>query len=121
MFALAALFANSAIAHTTIQYFINDDTGADGSQTCVRQPPNNNPVQDVTSADMACNVGGTTAAADKCAVTAGSTVKVEWHHTNREQSASDADDPIAESHKGPILAYLSVSHKIQGKLKDNKH
>lgn len=56
---------------------------------------------------MACNAGGETPAPQVCAVKAGSTVIHEWHHTNREQGKSDGDDPIASSHKGPIMTYLA--------------
>jgi cellulase len=107
LFALAALFTNSAVAHTTLQWFISDATGSTGTQSCIRSPPNNNPVTDVTSSDMACNVGGTTAASDVCAITAGSSVSLEWHHTSRDAASSDSDDPIAASHKGPIITYMA--------------
>ncbi|RPB17344.1 glycoside hydrolase [Morchella conica CCBAS932] len=103
--ALASLFATQATAHTTLQYFWTDSSTS--TTECVRAPPNNNPVQDVTSADMACNVNGNVPAASVCEVTAGSTVIHEWHHTNREQGATDADDPIASSHKGPIITYMA--------------
>lgn len=49
-----------------------------GSQ-CVRMPPNNNPVTNVNSNDIRCNVGGTKGVGAKCAVKAGSTVTVEMH------------------------------------------
>jgi hypothetical protein len=48
IFALAALFASQATAHTTLQWFWPNSSSS--TQACVRQPPNNNPVQDVTSA-----------------------------------------------------------------------
>jgi cellulase len=56
---------------------------------------------------MACNVNGANPAPAVCDVTAGSTVMHEWHHENREQAATDGDDPIASSHKGPIMTYLA--------------
>lgn len=40
-----------------------------------------------------------------CSVTAGSTISVEWHHESRTQH--DSDDPIAASHKGPIMTYMA--------------
>ncbi|KAL7269476.1 hypothetical protein RUND412_007862 [Rhizina undulata] len=105
LIALAALFANQATAHTTLQWFWTDSSTS--TQDCVRLPPNNNPVTDVTSSDMACNVNGGVPAASVCSVTAGSTVIHEWHHESRAQAATDSDDPIAASHKGPIITYMA--------------
>ena len=46
---------------------------------CVRLPPSNSPVTDVTSTDIRCNVNGLTGIANKCTVAAGGTVTVEMH------------------------------------------
>lgn len=91
--ALASLFATQATAHTTLQWFWTN--ASTSTQSCVRQPPNNNPVQDVNNSAMACNINGGVPAASVCSVAAGSTVIHEWHHTNRAQGPSDLDDPIA--------------------------
>lgn len=62
---LAALVA-SATAHSTFQQLWVD--GVDKEGTCIRMPPSNSPVTDVTSADIACNVGGSTGVAGLCSV-----------------------------------------------------
>lgn len=97
--------ASTAQAHSMLQWFWPTNTLAGSTQSCVRQVPNNFPVEDVTSASMACNVNGNVPASTVCGVTAGSTVKVEWHHVSRAQKGGD--DPIASSHKGPIISYLA--------------
>jgi len=102
-----ALLAGSAQAHTVLQWFWPDNTMAGSTQSCVRMPPSNSPIENVSSSDMSCNVNGNVPAASVCNVSAGSTVKVEWHHTNRQQGPQDGDDPIASSHKGPIIFYLA--------------
>ncbi|KAL9090653.1 MAG: hypothetical protein Q9165_005141 [Trypethelium subeluteriae] len=73
--------------------------------TCVRLPPSNNPVTDVTSTDIRCNVGGTTGVAGKCAVTAGQTVTVEMHQQPGDRSC--ADEAIGGDHYGPVQVYMS--------------
>ncbi|EOD52980.1 putative glycoside hydrolase family 61 protein [Neofusicoccum parvum UCRNP2] len=40
-------------------------------------------------------------------IPAGATVTAEWHHTLAGYSATDGDDPISASHKGPVIAYLA--------------
>ncbi len=45
-------------------------------------------------------------------VPAGSQVTAEWHHTLAGADPTDPADPIDASHKGPILAYLSVSRSF---------
>ncbi|KAK2756192.1 hypothetical protein FQN54_005600 [Arachnomyces sp. PD_36] len=101
LYATTALcLAGLASAHTTLQYAFVDSTETDG---IVRMVSTNNPIQDVTSSDMACNVGGTSPAGSTAEVAAGGTVSVEWHHESRDSEA------IADSHKGPILTYLGAT------------
>jgi len=102
---VAAVFAATAHGHSMLQWFWPDNTMGTSTMSCVRQAPNNSPVENVDSNAIACNVNGNVPAASVCAVRAGSTVKVEWHHVNRSQKGGD--DPIAESHKGPIISYLA--------------
>ncbi|KAL0636603.1 hypothetical protein Q9L58_004448 [Maublancomyces gigas] len=92
---LSLLVAASAVqAHTTLQY-INDSTAP------IRRPSSNNPIQNVGSTDLACNVNGANPVTAKLSVAAGSSVTLEWHHETR---TSQAIDP---SHKGPVLTYLA--------------
>ncbi|KAF9697811.1 hypothetical protein EKO04_004152 [Ascochyta lentis] len=102
-FAMAA--AQLASAHTTFQSFVID--GKDqGHHFAVRTPSNgNNPILDVTSTAMICNGG--TKAEDTLEVAAGSEISFQWHHSDPATVSGDADEPIAASHKGPIMVYIA--------------
>ncbi|KAM7193038.1 putative endo-beta-1,4-glucanase [Naviculisporaceae sp. PSN 640] len=76
----------------------------DYGSTCVRMPPNNSPVTDVTSPNMACNAGGSTGVSGTCEVAAGSTFTVEMHQHNSRDCATEA---IGGNHFGPVLIYMS--------------
>ncbi|RDW73012.1 putative endo-beta-1,4-glucanase D [Coleophoma cylindrospora] len=97
--------ASAATAHTTIwNIWLNDvDQGVGNSAAgYIRSPPNNNPVKDITSSDMTCNVNNV-ATAKTVSVAAGDKVTLEWHH----DSNSASDDIIASSHKGPVMVYIA--------------
>ncbi|KAF2204117.1 hypothetical protein GQ43DRAFT_205631 [Delitschia confertaspora ATCC 74209] len=105
--ALLALAAASrlALCHTTVHaIFVNDvDQGAGNSASgYIRSPPNNNPITDVQSSAMTCNVNNA-ATAKTIDVKGGDKITFEWHHDSRTAS----DDIIAGSHKGPILTYIA--------------
>ncbi|RWA05537.1 hypothetical protein EKO27_g9566 [Xylaria grammica] len=68
-------------------------------------PPNNNPVTNVNSNDIRCNVGGTRGVGAKCAAKAGSTVTVEMHAQPGDRSCSS--EAIGGAHYGPVNVYLS--------------
>ncbi|PBP28067.1 Cellulose-binding protein [Diplocarpon rosae] len=92
-------------AHTTIyNILVNDvDQGLGNSAAgYIRSPPNNNPVKDVTSKDMTCNVNNVPTA-KTIDVAAGDKITLQWHHDNNLPT----DDIIASSHKGPVMAYLA--------------
>jgi cellulase len=58
--------ASVVFSHATFQdLWVN---GVDKVSTCVRLPPSNNPVTDVTSNDLRCNVGGTVGISGVCTV-----------------------------------------------------
>ncbi|KAH6630970.1 glycoside hydrolase [Chaetomium sp. MPI-SDFR-AT-0129] len=82
--------------------------GADqGSLTALRAPNNNNPVQDVTSSDMICGQSGSTSQT-VLEVKAGDKIGAWYQHViGGEQFPGDEDNPIAKSHKGPVMAYLA--------------
>jgi len=86
-----ALLSTTTLAHQNLhQLWINDVTP--GYQTGIRMPPSNSPVEDVTSANMACNVPSTTAGPVETVEAAeGDTIKVQW-----DQSG----------HPGPITHFL---------------
>ncbi|KAF1843886.1 carbohydrate-binding module family 1 protein [Cucurbitaria berberidis CBS 394.84] len=94
-----------AAAHTTVwEAFVNGKGQGVGNKAggYIDSPPNNNPLVDVTSKDMECNVASVKATS---AITAagGDEITFEWHHDNNQAS----DDIIATSHHGPILVYAS--------------
>ncbi|KAJ8108505.1 hypothetical protein OPT61_g8124 [Boeremia exigua] len=102
-FALAAAAAPLASAHATFQSFVVD--GQEVGSKAVRVPAKGNtPITDVTSTDMNCNGGA--AATETFEVAAGSELTFQWHH-NTGYSAGDPDEPIAASHKGPIMVYIA--------------
>ncbi|KAL2140262.1 hypothetical protein VTI28DRAFT_4017 [Corynascus sepedonium] len=82
--------------------------GADqGSLTGLRAPNNNNPVQDVSSQDMICGQSGSTSDV-VIEVKAGDRIGAWYQHViGGAQFPNDPDNPIAPSHKGPVMAYLA--------------
>ncbi|KAJ7178334.1 glycosyl hydrolase family 61-domain-containing protein [Mycena crocata] len=109
----AALFLLPALArahcaylsspHFTLQYVWSN--GVDGGyNNYVRIPPNNNPVTDVTSTDLTCNVGGLTGAGVATLnVPAGANLTFEWH----QHAQRTGEDAISGGHKGPVLVYIA--------------
>ncbi|KAF2500872.1 hypothetical protein BU16DRAFT_523610 [Lophium mytilinum] len=106
-FALLALAAAARLAqaHTTVYaIWVNDvDQGLGNSASgYIRSPPNNDPVKDVTSKDMTCNVNNA-ATTKTISVVGGDKITFEWHHNDRTAS----DDIIASSHLGPVMTYIA--------------
>ncbi|KAG9014635.1 hypothetical protein FRB94_011813 [Tulasnella sp. JGI-2019a] len=98
----AAYFVTAASAHATFQdFWIN---GVDQGACCVRLPLSNNPVTDVTSNDIACNVNATPTSGI-CTVPAGSTVTVEMHQQPGDRTC--ANEAIGGDHYGPMQVYLA--------------
>lgn len=103
MWAAAAFAAHEVAAHATFQdLWVN---GVDEQAICVRLPPSNSPVTDVTSTDIRCNVGGTSGISGKCAVAAGQIVTVEMHQQPGDRSC--ANEAIGGDHYGPVQVYLT--------------
>ncbi|KAK3356018.1 glycosyl hydrolase family 61-domain-containing protein [Neurospora tetraspora] len=102
---LAALVA-SASAHTIFQKV--SVNGADqGQLKGIRAPANNNPVTNVQSSDMACNAVSIKDS-NVLTVPAGAKVGHWWgHEIGGASGPNDADNPIAASHKGPVIVYLA--------------
>ncbi|KAJ8122643.1 hypothetical protein ONZ43_g1210 [Nemania bipapillata] len=98
---VSATLAFQAAGHSLFQNLWVD---VHGSQ-CVRMPANNNPVTNVNSNDIRCNVGGTRGVSGKCAVKAGSTVTVEMHAQPGDRKCSA--EAIGGAHYGPVNVYLS--------------
>ncbi|KAH8898867.1 hypothetical protein GQ53DRAFT_878088 [Thozetella sp. PMI_491] len=96
-------------AHTTMfSVWVNGKDQGDGRSKYIRSPPNNNPVKDLTSPNVACNVNGGKAGADFVPAAAGDTLTFEWYHNTR------GDDIIASSHKGPIITYITAFTESDG-------
>ncbi|KAF9651985.1 hypothetical protein BDM02DRAFT_325326 [Thelephora ganbajun] len=98
--ALAAVAATVIVevsAHTRVWsiWLSGSDQGA-GAGRYILQPPTNNPVKNLTSSDIRCNVNGYSPVATYVSTPAGGIVTTEWYHDYR------GDDIIATSHKGPI-------------------
>lgn len=103
--ATLAILASSLIvpsfAHTTVWgVWVNGVDQGDGRNQYIRSPPNNNPVKDLTSSDMICNVNNR-AVPRRVSVKAGDTLTFEWYHNTR------GDDIIATSHHGPVQVWMS--------------
>jgi cellulase len=102
----AALLTASVNAHGMWQKIkVN---GVDQGQSVGISPPSsNNPVLSVSGSSIACNTGLKKSNA-VITVPAGAKVASWFQHViGGPQSANDADNPIAASHKGPIQVYLA--------------
>ncbi|KAI0865349.1 fungal cellulose binding domain-containing protein [Xylaria cubensis] len=100
---VSATLAFQASGHSIFQNLWVD--GVDYGSQCVRMPANNNPVTNVNSNDIRCNVGGTKGVSGKCAVKAGSTVTVEMHAQPGDRKCGQ--EAIGGAHYGPVNVYLS--------------
>ncbi|EMR67821.1 putative endoglucanase ii protein [Eutypa lata UCREL1] len=89
--ASASILAAAVSAHQNFhQFWVNDESP--GFEVGIRMPPSNNPVTDVTSNDIVCNVDGTDGTGvETVAASAGDTITVQW-----DQS----------THPGPITHFL---------------
>ncbi|KAL0571426.1 hypothetical protein V5O48_010542 [Marasmius crinis-equi] len=100
-----ALLASAALAnaHFTMQYlWVN---GVDqGHNVGIRIPPNNNPVTDVTSKDITCNVNGLSGAnVNTVTIPAGANITLEWHQHDQRTG----EDPISGGHKSAVQVYIA--------------
>lgn len=82
-----------------------------GQLVGIRSPSSNNPIQNVNDGNIACNSGWVSPVSSKIIdVKGGDKVGVMWGHViGGAQVANDADNPIAHSHKGPTMFYMSVT------------
>ena len=113
--AIVATLIAKASAHSRVwSVWINGADQGAGAGRYVRQPPTNDPVKDLTSSNLRCNVNGNNAVGTYVSVAAGNTVTTEWC-TQVLPSADQrisyvhvldhnyrGDDIMATSHKGPI-------------------
>jgi len=103
--AIGLAAARLVASHATFQSIVVD--GEDqGQHFAVQSPSNaNNPIYDVSSSSMTCNGG--TAVSDFVEVAAGSSIGLQWHHNDPMTESGDNDEPIAESHHGPVMVYIA--------------
>ncbi|OJD38082.1 endoglucanase ii [Diplodia corticola] len=80
-----------------------------GLMTGVRTPTSNNPIQNVQDSNFACNSGfSSPVSSTVISVPAGAEVGAQYQHLiGGPQGPNDADNPIAASHKGPVIVYLA--------------
>ncbi|KAH9912624.1 glycoside hydrolase [Epithele typhae] len=103
LLASLATVAISAHAHFTMQY-VWDDGVDEGLNSYIRIPPNNNPVTDVTSTDLTCNVNGLSGSSvETLTIPAGSSITFEWHQHDQRTG----EDAISGGHKGPVQVYVA--------------
>ncbi|EPS40743.1 hypothetical protein H072_5397 [Dactylellina haptotyla CBS 200.50] len=90
------------LAHQNLhQFWVNGVTP--GYQVGIRMPPSNNPVTDVTSTDIVCNVNGSSGAGIAViAANAGDTIQVSW-------DLSTHPGPIVHSLFGPVSSAQSAT------------
>ncbi|CAL3968256.1 unnamed protein product [Diplocarpon coronariae] len=90
--AVVASLLSVGSAHQNFhQFWVNDVSP--GYQVSIRMPPSNNPVTDLTSNDLACNVNGNVvpSSVNTTAANEGDSIKVKWD---------------SSSHPGPISHFL---------------
>ncbi|KAF5658173.1 endoglucanase B [Fusarium heterosporum] len=101
--------ATTVTAHAQVYgLWVNGEDQGDGRNVYIRSPENNNPVKDLTSPDLVCNVNGGKAAPKFAKAAAGDEVTFEWYHNTR------GDDIIDGSHKGPIITYVAPYTETDG-------
>ncbi|GJN89852.1 hypothetical protein Rhopal_002841-T1 [Rhodotorula paludigena] len=102
-----AAVASQVAGHTIVSsVWVNGkdtaDAGVGVSSSYMRGPGTNSPVEDVTSAAIACNVKGEIEASGFLQVAAGDTLEAEWYH-----SGGRGADPIDPSHNGPLTTWIA--------------
>lgn len=100
-------FAASVSAHAFFHTgYVNDVS--QGHLFGVRAPASNSPIQDVSSSAITCNSPlYQPVSTDVIEVAPGDKFGMQWNHNIGGPTAGDGDDPIAASHKGPIMVYMA--------------
>ncbi|KAK4165591.1 glycoside hydrolase [Cladorrhinum sp. PSN259] len=100
-------FVAVASGHTIFQK-VSVNGQDQGQLKGVRAPSSDYPLMNVNDANFACNTGIQFKDNTIITIPAGARVGAWWGHViGGAQSANDADNPIARSHKGPIMVYLA--------------
>jgi lytic cellulose monooxygenase (C1-hydroxylating) len=117
LLSLATFAATAVNGHAIFQRIRVNDVDQ-GQLVGVRAPAVNNPVLDVTGDSIACNTG-LKAPVSSAVVTIPVGAKVgAWyeHVLGGPQIPNDPDNPIAHSHKGPLMVYLAKVCKFHSPL-----
>ena len=103
LLALAStLFTTTVTAHTRVfAVWVNGKDQGDGQEVYIRSPPNTDPIKDLSSPALACNVKGGKPVPSFVPCAAGDTLAFEWFRIDR------GDDIIDPSHSGPIITYIA--------------
>ncbi|GME35968.1 Glycoside hydrolase family 61 [Neofusicoccum parvum] len=105
---LPAVLATTAYAHAIFQR-VSVNGQDQGLMTGVRTPTSNNPLQNVQDQNFACNSGFSSPVSSTVIdIPAGAKVGAQYQHViGGPQGSNDPDNPIASSHKGPVIVYLA--------------
>ncbi|RPA82790.1 hypothetical protein BJ508DRAFT_413954 [Ascobolus immersus RN42] len=96
--------AATVSAHTRVcNVFINGQDQGDGQDKYIRSPPTNNPVKDINSQAIRCNVNDRQVP-QWVNARAGDEITFEWFHNYR------GDSIIELSHKGPVQVWISADN-----------
>ncbi|KAF8640236.1 hypothetical protein AX16_010132 [Volvariella volvacea WC 439] len=108
---IVSSLAASALAHSHVfGVWVNGVDQGDGRNRYIRSPPSNDPIKDLQSSAMACNVNNRVVP-NWVSVQAGDALTFEWFHNTR------GDDIIDLSHQGPIQAFIApASSNGQGNV-----
>ncbi|KAK4153157.1 hypothetical protein C8A00DRAFT_34102 [Chaetomidium leptoderma] len=99
----ATLFASSSSAHSWPWcIWVNGVDQGRGQGKYIRAPPDTEPVKDLRSPDLVCNVNGAKAVPSFVPVPSGATIGFEWYRVHR------GDDIIDRSHAGPIATWIAT-------------
>ncbi|PVH97496.1 carbohydrate-binding module family 1 protein [Periconia macrospinosa] len=104
-----------AAAHATFQEMLVN--GQSFGTTGVRGSSNaNNPIlstaSNLASEMMVCKGGSKVSGT--VSVKSGDKLTLQWHHNNPSSGSGDKDEPIAASHKGPIIVWVAKA-ETEGK------
>ena len=102
-----ALAASSVNAHSFFHTGLVNGV-SQGHLFGVRAPQSNSPIQDVSSSAITCNSPlNQPVSTDVIEIAPGDKFGMQWNHNIAGPTPGDGDDPIAASHKGPVIAYMA--------------
>ncbi|CAI6336163.1 unnamed protein product [Periconia digitata] len=109
-FLTLAVAGKLAAAHATFQEILVN--GQSSGRTGVRGSSNaNNPIYSTSgnlASDMMICKGGSKVSGT-VNVKSGDKVTLQWHHNDPSSGSGDKDEPIAQSHKGPIIVWVATA------------